>query len=103
MTPEQCSQCGEAHIDKSKVVPWTCAREPAGHSRCCRGCPNHESHESIRLRTALEGMAQAIRDRYRCRFGPLECGGVCCLPKGHSGDVHLCDGDEDGVPGTCPA
>jgi hypothetical protein len=43
----------------------------------------------------------AIRARYRCHFGPLECGGSCDLEEGHSGP-HLCAGDVDG-PGSCPA
>ena len=58
----------------------------------------------MQLRFALEAMFKAIRDRYRCLYGPLECGGVCCLPEGHDpSQPHLCDGDEDGEPGTCPA
>lgn len=32
----------------------------------------------------------------------LECGGACTLASGHPPPC-LCAGDEDGVPGTCPA
>lgn len=96
-----CDRCGEEHIDRTQA-PWRCTREPAGHSRCCVGCPNRESDDSMRLRTALEVMGQAIRDRYRCLRGPLACGGVCCLTLGHEPPC-LCNGDEEGVPGSCQA
>jgi hypothetical protein len=32
----------------------------------------------------------------------LACGGRCRLAPGHAPPC-LCDGDEDGVPGSCPA
>lgn len=32
----------------------------------------------------------------------LECGSTCILPAQHDGE-HVCAGDEDGRPGTCPA
>lgn len=32
----------------------------------------------------------------------LDCGGECCLDKGHAGACE-CIGDDPGRPGTCPA
>ena len=48
---------------------------------------------------------ESLLDRERrtmCCNKSLECGGWCNRWPGHAGPC-LCDGDEDGTPGSCPA
>ncbi len=55
-------------------------RTMGSHAKCCPGCP---------YPATLCG-------------APIDCGEKCFLPKDHDGP-HLCIGDENGEPDTCPA
>ncbi len=61
-----------------------------------------ETVEQMRLRYAIENWARAVRERYECGAGPLECGGVCHRTPGHEPPC-FCEGLDENGEETCPA
>lgn len=57
--------------------------------------------EGVGFNAGMQSAARRI-EKLLCGTPNLECGGVCCLPKGHDGGCE-CVADEPGLPGTCPA